>query len=314
MKVSTFRSATDNRPHPLEVTWLELVGELQRWAATVPHPDPHAAMSEAAWVAAKKTIPAWSPAAYPTGATRAAKNVDAVALLVADLDDVAELEVDAIRARLRAHGLAFVLHTTPSQVRAPSGVVRGRVVVPLSQAIAGDAATWKPAREAMLARLGILESADPQASDASRLYFVPVVGAVVETYAGDELDAVEVLERVAIEADARPLADRDMKPANVTPATRPRWSHDVARRADRALAYVEACPPAISGQRGHDATFAVALAVVRGFSLPIEIAREVLGWYGRRCSPPWTERELEHKIASAVGARIADGYLLEARP
>jgi len=67
----------------------------------------------------------------------------------------------------------------------------------------------------------------------------------------------------------------------------------------RAEAYVERMPPAISGQGGHDATFAAASALVNGFGLSIAEARPVLARYNLRCQPPWSDADLEHKLADA---------------
>jgi hypothetical protein len=68
----------------------------------------------------------------------------------------------------------------------------------------------------------------------------------------------------------------------------------------RAVAYVAKCEPAVSGQGGHDRTFAVACAVVQGFDLGAAAGFDVL-WehYNPRCVPPWSERELRHKVADA---------------
>ena len=63
--------------------------------------------------------------------------------------------------------------------------------------------------------------------------------------------------------------------------------------------YVDACPEAVSGQGGHNATFKVALALVRGFNLKPGDALPFLQRYNQRCAPPWTERELKHKLSSA---------------
>ncbi len=106
-------------------------------------------------------------------------------------------------------------------------------------------------------------------------------------------------------------------PVAEVPTTRPtreRWTSDVERRAARALAYVDRMPVAIAGSGGHDAAYRVALALVRGFSLPLSVAREILAYYSARCTPPWSEQEREHKLRSAASARVADGYLLGGRP
>jgi hypothetical protein len=67
---------------------------------------------------------------------------------------------------------------------------------------------------------------------------------------------------------------------------------------DRARAYVAKMPPAVSGQGGHDATFAVAKATIHDFALSESEAWQILCEYNGRCSPPWSERELRHKVES----------------
>ena len=67
--------------------------------------------------------------------------------------------------------------------------------------------------------------------------------------------------------------------------------------ADRARGYVEKMPEAISGSGGHDALFAVASALIHGFDLPEADAWQILIEYNARCLPPWSERELRHKLS-----------------
>lgn len=81
---------------------------------------------------------------------------------------------------------------------------------------------------------------------------------------------------------------------------------------ERAKRYVAAMPAAQSGAGGHNATFAVACALVKGFALPIDQARPILREFNERCSPAWSEKELEHKLSQAD--KTADpeprGYLI----
>jgi hypothetical protein len=60
---------------------------------------------------------------------------------------------------------------------------------------------------------------------------------------------------------------------------------------ERINAYIDACIPAISGQRGHRQTFTVAVGLVRGFELSVEQALPFLEPYNARCEPPWTTKE-----------------------
>jgi hypothetical protein len=61
----------------------------------------------------------------------------------------------------------------------------------------------------------------------------------------------------------------------------------------------------------------VAVALVRGFALHPDQALPFLQRDNQRCQPPWTEKELRHKLASAdkeglVASRTLKprGYLL----
>lgn len=73
---------------------------------------------------------------------------------------------------------------------------------------------------------------------------------------------------------------------------------DVERRA---LAYLERLPGAVSGQGGHSATYTAAVALVHGFGIGPERALKILLQdYNPRCQPPWTEKELAHKVEDAA--------------
>jgi hypothetical protein len=58
-------------------------------------------------------------------------------------------------------------------------------------------------------------------------------------------------------------------------------------------------PPAISGQHGHDATFAVAKKLVHDFGMTEAQALPILLDFNARCQPPWNEDELRHKLEGA---------------
>lgn len=96
------------------------------------------------------------------------------------------------------------------------------------------------------------------------------------------------------------LADLNRKPTQpaAPPPARPLPAADVERRASE---YLAAMPHAIEKQDGHGATFAAASALVHGFALPPEVALAMLlNEYNPRCEPPWSYRELSHKVQSAL--------------
>ncbi len=70
---------------------------------------------------------------------------------------------------------------------------------------------------------------------------------------------------------------------------------------NRAIAYLEKLPPAISGQGGHAATYTAATALVHGFCIPPQRALQILEqYYNPRCEPPWSSKELRHKVDDAA--------------
>lgn len=120
-------------------------------------------------------------------------------------------------------------------------------------------------------------------------------------------------------------------PADVETAAAPAWLIDLltpkaatttTRRAlppasdivSRARRYVAQMPASISGSGGHHAAFAVAQVLVRGFDLDAATALAILADdFNPRCQPPWSERELVHKVESAQrDSTLPAGYLLDA--
>ncbi len=69
----------------------------------------------------------------------------------------------------------------------------------------------------------------------------------------------------------------------------------------RAIAYLDAMPPAISGSGGHSQTYAAATALVHGFGIEASDALAILTQhYNPRCVPPWSDQDLQHKINQAA--------------
>ena len=85
--------------------------------------------------------------------------------------------------------------------------------------------------------------------------------------------------------------------------------HCEAAVIDRARKYIAKCPPAISGQDGHGATFHVACVLVLGFCLDENSALVLMREYSERCNPPWSEKELVHKVRQAAKQPGPRGYL-----
>lgn len=83
---------------------------------------------------------------------------------------------------------------------------------------------------------------------------------------------------------------------------------------ERARQYLAKCPPAISGQGGHKTTFRTACILVKGFLLEDQQAMLLLQEWNQTCQPPWSERDLQHKVKGAKLANGKTGYLRNTRP
>jgi RecA-family ATPase len=70
-------------------------------------------------------------------------------------------------------------------------------------------------------------------------------------------------------------------------------------RITGARAYLAKLPIAISGAGGHPATYRAASILANGFDLPWGDAWALLQEYNQRCSPPWSEKDLRHKLNDA---------------
>lgn len=77
----------------------------------------------------------------------------------------------------------------------------------------------------------------------------------------------------------------------------------------RCIAYLKKMPDAVSGDRGHDATFAACCQIFR-FGLSGTDAEAAARWWNEnKCNPPWTAQELAHKLTDAEGNVAAAGEI-----
>lgn len=92
----------------------------------------------------------------------------------------------------------------------------------------------------------------------------------------------------------------ELEAAAVTRLDRKFLQHDAQRteRARRALAKMR---PGVQGDNGSRATFIAAKMLFRQFGLSESTALDLLRTdFNPRCVPPWSERELRHKVESAA--------------
>ena len=254
------------------------------FAARLARPKRHVGTKQSLWL--------YCPATFFDRHRRNA-SVEAVYMLGLDIDEP-HRDPDAC-VRLISEALGSVEVFAHSTYHSAADAVKLRVFVPYDRAATADehATSWRVAAR-VLSREGV--SIDDKCKAPANGFFgwcIPPSGFYFHTHvAGDPLPLshVDVEETARATTNARPLAST---------AFRGSLSH-----AERARRYVARMPPALSGAGGHAATFAVARRLVVDFTLDDETAWAILSEYSERCEPPWSERELRHKLESAKAARV----------
>ena len=81
----------------------------------------------------------------------------------------------------------------------------------------------------------------------------------------------------------------------------------------RAALWLSKVPPAVSGQSGHSTTYTAAVGLVHGFQLSEADSLALLSNWNQSCQPPWTDRELIHKLREAASKSHSKpaGHLLQ---
>lgn len=117
----------------------------------------------------------------------------------------------------------------------------------------------------------------------------------------------EVLAAHPVEAIAKPVRLRAAVPRMAF--TEGNGWPEYSFRVRRAIALLESpnVAPAVSGQGGHDALFAATIPL-KMLAIPSDAALELLrDHYNPRCSPAWSDAELEHKVTD-VYEKSAFGF------
>lgn len=111
------------------------------------------------------------------------------------------------------------------------------------------------------------------------------------------------INRLALMAPPEKKAER--RPSKRSPA---------GNIIERARKYLERKELAVSGQHGHDRTFAAACDLVLGFDLSPAESLPLLREYNERLDEQWSDSELEHKLADADKRSGDRGWLADSSP
>lgn len=167
MRIALYNSEKDNRAKSVEVSWDELVQDLETIEET-------ACVPCAGHSCPLKMGQAWSPVDIQGDGTRDNKNVVALTALVFDIDSAAPAQIGPMSQRLDHFGIACAMHSTHSFTREAPSL---RLVIPLeepftreaTETVEAFAARWVAFRASVIERFGI--PADPATKDLARLYF-----------------------------------------------------------------------------------------------------------------------------------------------
>lgn len=250
------------------------------------------------WLETKPTkrwdekCPGWSPVLYEPP-RRAKENIKQVFGLVLDYDK------SAVWDRVVALWGCFygLVYTTKSH-----NIDRHRVraVLPLSRPVTAEEydKLWIWA-DRQSRNVDLIP--DGQAKDASRFWYEPTLPD------GDTWRAQRLTGNV-LDVDAT-LPQVDTPQLRVV---RPQMPLSTDARVTRARKYLEKIPGAVSGDGGHTQTFNAVAHVMYGFDLDADTTYSVIANdYNPRCDPPWSEKQLRHKIDScAKQCKRERGYLL----
>lgn len=107
-----------------------------------------------------------------------------------------------------------------------------------------------------------------------------------------------------------------VRPAELTDAQCAELFAARSGSAAQAVVLAKTARAAVQGQGGSDALWAVALDLVRGLRVPPGEALALLRThYNPRCTPPWSEAELTHKVTDAfTNGQVPFGYLAVQAP
>lgn len=242
-------------------------------------------------VAASKSASGGYSFATFRGDVRRLDCVEQVTALVLDIDrgDARVDHVAEVLAKYRVIAYA-TFSSTPAHPRC-----RALVALPRAVSATEYPLLWEHAR-AHLAAAGV--EVDRTARDSSRLWYVPVIGPStaweLAHHDGAPIDVDVALARAA-EHDARIERELRERAAHTLGATTP--------AIHRVRKYLDAVPGAVSGARGHDATFRVACILAASVADPA-VQEALLAEFNARCSPPWSAKELAHALDSARRADL----------
>ena len=146
---------------------------------------------------------------------------------------------------------------------------------------------------------GVMNRLIETRAEGGLIICAPTPGYTLEQGSFASIPVIGDVMRSAMMDAARSLCEKPKEEPRHVPTINRRSDDDIGRVIDRAAAYLKRCPIAISGCSGHAVTMTVVRQVAYGFDLDDETALSLLNEWNATCQPPWSEKELRHKIKEA---------------
>jgi hypothetical protein len=197
LSISRLTSVFHSRPSRETMNWLDFAGLLSE-----PQRSPCTRKTCPRQSCPHKRGPCWSPATFPEYRQRVNENVEAISLLVFDVDQLTDDQFDEIRSRLGAK--QYLVHSTHSDQPDRRCL---RFVFPLSRSVLPDAWSlfWRATQRSLVPK------ADPASADAGRIYFLPScphdASYFIQVNAGSPLDVDAVLASLGAPSSTCSTAD-----------------------------------------------------------------------------------------------------------
>ena len=193
-------------------------------------------------------------------------------LMIIDLDN--DQNSDAIRATLASDPYVAADWLSPSG----SGL---KVIVNIRPDASLYSRTFKAAR-LHFQKHGLI--VDESGKDPARLCFVSHDQAL--HMRNGDVQIMEPLPQEGPEPDQS--SPQDCSNVELTP-----------QLETRIKRYLDKVRPAIQGDHGSNPAFRVASVLVWGFALSFKDARPFMCSYSKKCQPPWSAKEIDHKLVDA---------------
>jgi hypothetical protein len=250
----------------------------------------------------------WSCASF-VGNKRNLESVELVYALCLDFDATAPSDV--LKVLLR--GKQYYVH---SSKRNSQHSPRYRAIVALSRPV--NRGEYYRVWRMFTKPFSVPQLVDGQTKDPSRFWFVPCKTSATlwefwsRTGESIDVDAL-IADSVELEKSETELRRKQQELILLSYQT----DNDAGLIIKRAAAYLGTMDASIQGNNGSRALWHAALALTRGFGLPGVQAMALLeSDYNPRCVPPWSQKELAHKVDGAERAsrmKHSDGWLRDAR-